>query len=405
MFFKLAWRNIWRNRRRTFITAASIGTAVFFASLLQAFQDGVYERMIENAVRFYSGYIQVHQNGYWNDKSINNLMEYSSEMEQLSNKHDNVIAQVPRLESFALASFEKNTKGVMVTGISPEAEHTLTNLKNKLVEGEYLLPTDSRILIAEGLAKYLKIGLNDTLVLISQGYRGANAAGKYAVKGIVKFPIPALNNQAVFLPLAAAQHLYAADNKLTSVVMVLNNTKQVQSTLKSLQSKVDTSAYEVMDWKMMMPELVQQMEMDAISTKITSFILFLIVGFGILGTILMMTAERSYEFGVLVAIGMKRLHLAWVTFIEIILLGLLGIVGGIALVYPLAMYFNHNPIQLQGDMALTYEKFGIEPIIPMSVEWSIFWGQGLTIFCLTAVVALYPIWVIYRLNPIKAMRS
>ena len=142
MYLTLAYRNLWRNKRRSLITILSITFAVLLACAMRSLQLGSYDRMIENSVRFHTGYIQVHKQGYWEDKVIDNSFAYDSSLIQTIAGTAGVSAYVPRLESFALASFENQTKGTMVMGVDPDREHALTMVKDKLVAGSYLSAED-----------------------------------------------------------------------------------------------------------------------------------------------------------------------------------------------------------------------------------------------------------------------
>ena len=405
MFFKIAWRNIWRNKRRTLITLSSIGFAVFFACVMQSMQFGSYERMVDNVVRFYTGYIQVHKRGYWDDKIIDNTFLYDRDLQRRISQMKNVEVVVPRLESFALASYGLQTKGALILGIEPETEDALTNLKSKIIKGTSFNVDDKAVLVSEGLADYLNIDANDTLVLIGQGYHGVNAAGKYPVSGIVKFPAPDLNNQLVYLPLLESQWFYGAENRLTSLALVVPKPDVVEKTVNNIMSDIDTEYYETMSWRDMMPELVQQIELDYIGGLVMLYILYGVIAFGIFGTFLMMTNERSYEFGIMLAVGMKRYKLQIIMFLEIILLALLGTMLGALLSSPIIFYFHYNPIVFGGEYAEIFEKFGYEPILPFSTEPMIFLNQAKVILIITLILAGYPLWKIYGLKVVNAIRE
>lgn len=400
----MAWRNIWRNRRRTFITAASILFAVLFASFMDALQRGAWDNMISNVVNYYFGYVQVHKDGYWEEQSIDKAFPLVDSL-ALIDAVEGVEAVLPRLESFALAAAGETTSGVMVAGIQPEVENEMTDLQNRLVEGTYLQESDEAALVASGVAEKLGLALGDTLVLISQGYHGVNAAGKYPIKGIAKFGSPDLNKQMVYLPLPAAQYFYGAPGMATSLALKLRDQEDITPVVQALRTRLDTSAYEVMDWEELLPDLVQARELDTAGNVIVYFILYMIIAFGIFGTILMMSKEREYEFGVLISIGLQRWQLAVSVWIEVILLGLLGAVAGILSSMPLVYYFMVNPIQFGGEMASSLEKFGFEPIFPAIFDMQIFLTQALYVFILTAVLALYPIFKIRKLQPVQAMRG
>ena len=405
MYLTLAWRNIWRNKRRSFITIGSITFAVLLACIMRSMQLGSYERMIENAARFYTGYIQVHKNGFWDDKTIDNSFKYDNSLVSIIENTPGVEVAVPRVESFALAAFGTKTKGAMVLGIVPEKENKLTLVKDKLVEGSYLNDDDKSVMIGQGLAEYLKMGIGDTIVLISQGYHGANAAGIYPVKGIMKFPVPVQNNQTIYLPLKEAQWFYNVENQLTSISLVVDKAKNVDRIVADISGQVDTDALEVMGWHDLMPDLVQGIEIDNISGKVMLWILYAVIGFGMFGTFLMMTAERMYEFGVMMSVGMKRLIMQFTIFIEMAMMTSIGVLMGVGISLPILIYYYNNPIFFTGESAKAFESFGVEAAYFFSLQPSLFYYQAWAIFFMALILSLYPLMVIQKLKPVKAMRE
>lgn len=405
MILKLSWRNIWRNKRRTIITLTSISFAVVLSCVMRSMQLGSYERMISNALSFYTGHIQVHEEGYWDDKSLDHGFKITDTLMEMFKSEERIINIIPRIESFALASHKSQTKGGMVLGIEPEREDQLTSLRDKLIAGEFLESSDKSAMIAEGLAKYLKLEVGDSLVLLGQGYHGANAAGIYRIKGIVKFPISIQNNQMIYLPIKEAQWLYAADGLITNFTLQVANSGDAIKIAKSLNKKLDDMGMEAVDWKFMMPELLQSIELDNVSGKIMLGLLYLVIAFGMFGTFLMMTRERMYEFGLMMAVGMKKYKMQAMIFLEFLLLSLLGALGGIAISLPVLIYFYFNPIHFTGEGTEVFEKFGIEPIYIFSLDPNIFYSQAWIIFFMTILLGFYPLLVIFRLNIIKAIRS
>lgn len=404
--FKLAWRNIWRNKRRTFITMASIFFAVLFSSFMVAFQKGGWDRIIDNVVSYYVGYAQVHQEGYWNEQSIDKAFPIPAQLE--APQQDPPLRLVPRIESFALASHENYTTGVMVVGTNPAAEDSMTHLSTRIASGRYLQTGEEATVIGMGVAENMKLGIGDTLVLISQGYHGVNAAGKYPIVGIVDFPSPDLDKRMVYLPLEVAQYFYGAENLVTSVALDLDNKDAVPPVVKNLKSVLPKEDYEVMNWEELMPDLMKARGADAAGSYLMLFVLYVIISFGIYGTILMMTKEREYEFGVLVSIGMNRLRLGISIWVEIILLGLLGALTGIVGAIPLVYYFNVNPLDFSNaykEVGDVYEKWGFDPIFPTAFEPGVFLVQAFVVFIITSVLALYPLLKIMRLRPVEAMRA
>jgi len=375
---------------------------------MNSFQKGAWDRMLDNVVNFYYGYAQIHKNGYWEDQTINNSFKYDEKFESIKSEIPKIKEITPRLESFALASFGQQTTGMLIVGTDPEKENTLTELKDKLIEGSYLEQNDKAVMVAEGAKKQLGISMGDTIVLISQGYHGVNAAGKYPVKGIIKFASPDLNKKMIYMPLAESQYFFGAENLITSLGLKLDDRNDIPVVMKNLKAKFDEEEFELMDWSQMIPELVEAQKTDAAGNYIFLLVLYILITFGIFGTILMMVKEREYEFGVLVSIGMKRRILSFTTWIEVVLLGIIGAIAGIIACIPLVYYFHKNPIdfsQAGEEMNEAYEKWGFDPIMPTAFEVDIFMFQALIVFILTSLLATYAIYKIWRLKPIEAMRS
>lgn len=404
MFLTLAWRNTWRNKRRSLITVLSITFAVLLACVMRSLQIGSYERMIDNSVRFYTGYIQIHKNGYWDDKVIDNSFKYDTSLQRTVTTMQGVQLDVPRLESFALTSFQSQTKGAMVMGVDPQRENRLTNVKEKIVRGRFLQEDDEGILMGEGLAGYLKVQIGDTVTLLSQGFHGANAAGLFAVRGIIRFALPQQNNQLIYMSLPRAQWFYAAPDLITSIALLIDKPAHTTRIVSLLKSKTDSNQIEIMGWRDLVPELVQSIELDNLSGKVMLWVLYLVIGFGMFGTFLMMAAERQYEFGVMIAVGMRRIRLQAVVFLEISLMTVLGVLLGITVSLPILTYFYYNPIRYDEEAAKAIESFGVEAIYPFSLDPVIFTNQAYAIFIMAIVLSAYPIWTIYKMKVVESMR-
>lgn len=399
---KLAWRNIWRNKRRTLITVASIFFGVLLSAYMTSMQEGSYDKMVDIVVKFYSGYMQVHQEDYWENKSINNSFDYDQAMIGKLKSQPEIELVIPRLESFGLASAQELTRGAAIFGIVPEVETRLTGIADKIVAGKYLQAHDDGVVIGEGLSRFLKLGLNDTLVIITQGYHGVSSAGKFPVHGIIKHVSPELNKSIIYMELKTCQDFLGAENKLTSLVVNVADNNVMKRALKSLRTEIQPP-FSVMSWEEMQPEVVQQIESDRAGGVIMKAILYVVIAFGIFGTIMMMIAERRREFGVMISIGMQKSKLAVVLFIETLFIGLLGIVSGIAVSLPLLFIQSKNPIPLTGETARLMEDFGFEPYMFFSTAPEVFWQQAVSVFVLTLLIGIYPIIASLRIKEIKAL--
>jgi ABC-type lipoprotein release transport system permease subunit len=403
MFLKLAWRNIWRNRVRTGITVGAILLFVPVAVLTRSLQLGMYDHMIDNVVRTYAGYVQVHQKGYWEERTLNHSMKASDSLIQELQGMEEVQVAAPRLEGFALASHQDLTKGVRVVGIWPDKEKQLMELGDRLVEGE--IPKGRGIMVGKDLPNYFGIGLGDTLVFLGQGFHGMQAAGAYPIRGVLDLNSPELNKRLAFLPMKEAQYFYGTGARWTSISLGVRSNADASVLASGIRGRLDTNSYEVMGWRELMPELVQTIQADNAGGVVMVLILYMIIAFGIFGTVLMMTEERMTEFGILVAVGMKRWRLSIVILLETIMLSMIGVLFGILLSYPLMIHFNMNPVQLSGSAGQAMKEFGFDPVIPTSTDPAILMTHAGIILVMAILSSGYPLARILRLKAVEAMRK
>jgi putative ABC transport system permease protein len=403
MILKIAWRNIWRNKKRSLITVASILIAIFLSLIMRSMQLGTYKGTIDNVVGSYTGYIQLHHKGYWDNRSIDNSINVTSNLiSQLSNT-EGVEAVLPRLENYGLLSFGDLTKVISLNGVDFKKEQKLQDINSKLITGS--LPQNPKdIIIGKGVASYFKVETNDTLVFVGQGYHGMLAADKFHISGIIDLKNPALNKATAMMSLEDAQNLFSASGIVTSLVVNKNDNAQLKSLQKAISSKLDSN-YEVMNWQQMMPELQQTILADSVGGLLMIAILYMILIFGIFGTVLMMSQERKYEFGVLVSIGMKKGKLMFMVFIETIILSLLGVIMGVLLAYPIMLWKHYDPLVLPGTQAEMMENFGFNAEIPFYIQPDLPLVHASLIFIIALLVSLYPILIIKKLNPLHAMRG
>ena len=374
------------------------------AILMRGFHVGTWDSLIDGVLHSYVGYVQVHKQGYWNEKSLDYSFEMTDNIRIASKCDKNIKAFIPRIESFALASFGTKTKGVMVSGVDPLAENTFSKLSGRMVQGRYLSDTSKGIILGERLARFLKVKANDTLILISQGYQGVSANGLFVINGVVKLPAPEFDNMTIFMSLSQAQEFYSAPNRLTSIVVDVSNPIKFEKTARKLRKALPDSEYEVMTWKEMLKELYQMYISDNAGGLIMLSILYLIVGFGVFGTVLMMTAERRREFGVMIALGMRRGRIVRMVAMEMVYIGFIGLLAGLVFSIPIVAYYHFYPIQLTGDYAKTMEVYGMEASIPMAWHADYIINQAIAVGILVVVAICYPILALSKLDLVKAIR-
>lgn len=401
---KLAWRNIWRNSRRTLITIVSVSSAVLFCIISHSLSDGSWSRLIDNLLRTQVGHLEIHQKGYREDKSIDNYMTLNHETIQQIRTIPHITNVSPRVETFAMISSDKITKGVGIIGIDPVQENHKSSLRQRVIKGKYLTPDDHGILLGKGLSEYLQVTVGDTVALMGQGYHGTSAIGLFPVRGIVSIIIPEMDKSFLYMTLPTAQSYINMQNGYSGILISIDEDKNQENVRECLLSSMDDTTLEILRWQESMESLLNQSRANTVFRTIIMFILYVIVGFGIMGTVIMMANERKHEFGVVIALGMKRQLLANIVSLELFFITLIGTFIAIAISLPITFYFEYHPIQLTGELARIALGYGMEPSIPLSTKTEIYVNQAIIILCITSLTIIYPVIKILRLKVNKAIR-
>ncbi len=367
-------------------------------------KEGMYSLMIQSAVGSYSGYLQINTSDFTSDGTLDNGFVFTQAMSDDLNGIKSQIKAIPRIENFALSAYGDKTRGTLVLGTDIIAEKELTQIDERIISGSCLSRNDKGVLLGKGLAEYLNIAVADTIVLLGQGYHGTSAAGKFAVKGIVSLGSPELSKQLVVMDLGNAQQLYSAPGVITQLNIWPSEDAGLQ-TSKTLLAGIVGNEMDIRTWKEVMPEIDKMIQADRVEGYVFMFILYLVISFGIFGTLLMMLVERAYEFGMLLSIGMKRMSLAFMVWLEALFLSLAGAMIGIAGAIPVCYYFNQNPIRFGDEFNEMFEEYGFEPIMKASMDLGIFFEQALIIAALSSILALYPVLKIFTMNILSSRQS
>lgn len=406
LLFRMAWRNLWRNRRRTLITAASVMFAVVLALLMESMNTGQHEQMISNTLRFGTGYMQIQDTVFHETPSLDFSFPFDQEFRaQLENTLEPGSYLVPRIEAFVLAAGEINTRGAMVIGIEPELENQMNGFQKFLKQGSLFEASRPEVIMGSGLARRLDLDLGDTLIIIGQGFQGMQAAGKYLVKGILEHPMEPLDNQVIYMSLDEASWLFSLQDQISHLIIMTDSDTKATRMQAPLRIIAATRMLEVYHWKELQPDLVKALAFDSVSGRIFQVILYVVIGFGIFGTVLTMTLERQKEFAIMVSLGMKRHLLAIQCFVETVLISFLGVFSGLALGFPVLLYFYHNPIPLGDNLAELVKEYGLEPYLPFSLASDIFIFQGVTMLIIALIITAYPVYRSFRFALLENLRK
>ncbi len=403
----LAWRNVWRNKRRTILTLLTILVGCAMIILMNAFSKGGHDRMIEDATSMNAGHIQIHEKGYWDSRTIDYAFRMSTELEHMLRSDPRVAGYSLRVHADGLLSFGESTAGAMIQGVDPVMEKKVGSIHTRILKGgRYLKQGDSRhIVMGETLAKNLGASTGDRIVMISQGFDGSIAAERLEVVGLFRSGNPEYDQALIVMPLSQAAETFTMMGYVHSCAIRLrapSDMERVRDGLRAVTGLPDT--IEVLGWDELMPELVQFIVMDDIQAYIFDFILFMIVAFGILNTIQMSVFERTREFGVMLAIGTRPDQVISMVLVESFFITLLGIALGSALGSGISYYFWINPIDYSAyteEMAIWGISTVIFPADATALNLSV---TAIVTFVLALVFSIFPARRASRLRPIEAIR-
>lgn len=406
---KMAWRNVWRNPRRSILTMLAIAFATTLLVFMLSWQFGSYATMINSSVMIHTGHLQVQARDYLEKKDIRLVVPNPGAVDEILANTKGVVAYSSRTNAFSLVSSPNRTYGAMVIGIEPEKEARVSTLARIIREGSYLSATDTnQALIGELLAKNLQVHLGDELVLLGQGWDGSIAATVVQVKGIFNSGQDEYDHSMVHIPLKFFQDVYSMNGAVHEVVIVGESLEIVPEIKKEVAAKIsqmhDRANLVVLDWKELMPGLIQAIKMDLVSGFIFYIILVVVVAFSILNTFLMAILERTREFGIMMAIGTAPNRLTKILLLESASMTLMGLFLGILLGSLGTWYFQVHGIVISGAAEIM-RQYGLpEKMFPKLSILSISVGAGV-VFLITIVAALYPAFKVRRLRPVEAIST
>lgn len=405
---RMAWRNLWRNPRRTLLTLSAISFACLLLVFMLSFQYGTYDTMIDAAVRIQTGHLKVQAEGYHDNRDMRKVVSAPSAVARLLEADPNVSAFTFRANGFSLLSSKERTYGGLVVGIDPAREAGVSTMKTLIREGQYLDVGDTdSALVGRLLARNLNVGIGDELTVLGQGRDGSVAAAVLTVKGLFSSGQDAFDRSVIQMPLSYFQEVYFMRGAVHEAVAIADSIWAVGDIKNRLSEKVARLDADpplaVLDWNDLMPGLMQAIKLDLAGGLIFWGILIIVVAFSILNTFLMAIFERTREFGVLMAIGTRPGRLTRLLLAESVFMTLIGVASGILLGCLVTLFFQSHGIDL-GSANQLLQQYGISGRIhpKLSVVTALL-GPGL-VFGITLLTALYPALRVRRLTPVEAMR-
>jgi ABC-type lipoprotein release transport system permease subunit len=332
LYLKLAWRNIWRHRRRTIIIVLAMGLSLGMMMFYDGLMDGFNQAIAGNAVRVLGGHVQVHASGYREKVDSNPLLPLTDDtaIVQAALAQPDVIAAGRRIQTGGLVTNNEGAFPMTIIGIEPEAEAPVSLIAEHIVDGRYLQSTDEdSILIGRGLADALLLGVGDRITMVGTDVHKQNRQRTMTVIGIYDIGIPSMEKATLYISLAEAQSLFDLRDQSTEVQITLTGVGKESKVVSALSAALP--GYEVESWANNYPELGNAVGRKNIVMDIFSVIIVAIAGIGILNLLLMAIYERTREIGLLGAMGLKPSQIATTFILEGALIGVVGVIAGIAM--------------------------------------------------------------------------
>jgi ABC-type lipoprotein release transport system permease subunit len=403
---RLAWRNLWRQKRRTWLTA----TAMIFSNVMLVFmislQFGSYDMMINNTLQAFSGHFQAQRQDYNDSPKLRLSIEGVEALAASLRQRMPETRIAARAASFALASSELRSFGIQVIGVQPDFEPGVSTLPGLVTDGSFLDdPHAPEIVIGSVMARNLKVGVGDEVTLLGSGRDGSFAAGIFTVRGIFNSGSADMDRSFAEIPLGYFQEMFAMGDHGNGIAFSVSSLDRVTSELALAQRLLDEREDLVLlDWTTLHPGLKQAIQADLSSAWFMYGVLIILVAFSVLNTQLMSVLERTREFGVMTALGIKPRKLANLIMLETAIMALIGLLIGIFLGWLVAVYFNTVGFSYPGMNEIA-AKFNLPgKMYPSVTPFSMVLGPAVVfLFCLLASV--YPALRLFRLQPVDAMRA
>ncbi len=404
LYLRLAWRNLWRHRRRTIIVVVAIGGTMALMMWYDGLIGGFNEAIYGNAIRVLGGNVQIHAAGYGAEVNQLPLLPLTGDtaLVQAAQAQPQVMAATRRINTGGMATTREGAFGVTIVGVEPDKESPVSLWAQKVVAGRYLAADDQdAVYIGQGLATAMGVAVGDRFTLAGRGAHQQMRSRTMTVAGIYNLGMPDIEKGTIYMTLGEAQSLYGLDGQVTEIAIFLKQIGEEPAVMNALRPSL--AAAEITSWQTSFPELEQALATKGGAMNVFSVIIMLIVGIGILNLLLMAIYERTREIGILGALGLKPFQISILFVLEGTLMGLVGLVAGVAFGLLLNGIMRQTGMDFAQFSSLTtymalisgkiYPTWGVDKLLMRS----------LIVLVITTLSALYPAYEAAQREPAEAL--
>lgn len=404
LYLRLAWRNVWRQRRRTFLIAIGMGVTmsllVFYDGLIGGFEQAIYG----NAIQLLGGNIQVHAPGYADKAGRKPLLPLDDPdaVVRAVEAHPDVVVASKRIVTGGLVTNREGAFAVSIVGVETDKEGQITPVSENISSGRYLLPDDGDVIvIGRGLANAMEIEVGDRITLVGNSTHEQTRQRTMTVIGIYDVGVPSVEKGTIYVSLAEAQSLFGLDGQVTEIVVSLKQIGLESGVMDAIETS--TPGYEIESWETSIPDLKKTMDMKTGVMGVFGVFMLGIAAIGILNLLMMAVFERTREIGIVGALGLKPREITFLFLLEGILIGLLGAAFGAALGTAINGILGVYGLDYSQFADLTeYTALISGSIYPQLVPLKVF-QHAVTVAVISALAALYPAIEASRREPAEAL--
>ena len=405
MIFALAWRNLWRRPRRTWLSISGLAFAAAFLIFMPSLQNGAYRAMINNTLHLYDGYAQIDRPGYRAEPEIRDTLKDVSGLLGAVRAVDGAETASARAAAYVLLSASGRSFGAQVIGVEPTTEALVSTVSKDVRTGRFLADDDdAEILLGATLARNLRVDVGDRVTLLGTDKDGSLAADAFTVVGTFETGIADMDRLTAEIPLKRFQATFSMPNEAHTIVVTSPNLGSFAPILARLRTVADSRGLELLDWWALQPGMWQAILLDLSTAVLIYVAMVIVITFTLLNSLLMSVLERTSEFGMLMALGMRPGQIGWMVWVETVLLLALGLAVGMALGVAVTSYFGGSGIVF-GQAQEIFGQFGLSgAMYPKLSALTILAGPAV-IGIGTLLAGFFPFWRVYRLQPVPAMRT
>lgn len=400
---RLAWRNVWRNRRRSLINVAAMGFGLAAIMFGQSMMKSLQGQLIEKATGSFTGHVRIQRRDVDEPKFPDKFMEHPEAAAKLMENDPRIMVWGRRIQITGLVSAPKMSLGALICAVEPEKERRLTDMAGYIKEGTYLQDGTKGVVMGRKIAKRLDVRLGEKVVLMAQASDGSMGADVFRLVGIHETGSESFDGQMVWIPLKAMQDLLVRPGQVNQLAAKLKDIEQAGAVAADLDAKLGPGEIGALSWRKIDREIIGiQAFQDGLLTIVLA-VVFAIVALGILNTQLMSLFERVREFGVLMAIGARPRWIVKLLIMESALLGFVGTLFGLAVGSSMIWYFGRAGLALPVGDAFKY-FLPFPTVIYLKPAWGMHAFACATVFVVTLLATLPPALRAGRLKPAEALR-